>query len=108
MHGAGGGSASDHGTAGQDDVCLLLADLSGYTEYVAASEPEHAPAMAGDLVEAVVRQLRPAFQLEKLEGDAAFLLAPIDGWREPAAGCDRCGLRRVQPPDGEPETGHDL
>jgi class 3 adenylate cyclase/uncharacterized protein YndB with AHSA1/START domain len=58
-------------------VCLLLADLSGYTEYVAASEPEHAPSMAGDLVEAVVKQLRPAFKLEKLEGDAAFLLAPL-------------------------------
>jgi class 3 adenylate cyclase len=62
---------------GPQDVCLLLADLSGYTEYVAASEPEHAPTMAGDLVEAVVRQLRPAFRLEKLEGDAAFLLAPL-------------------------------
>jgi class 3 adenylate cyclase len=62
----------------QQRVCLLLADLSGYTEYVAASEPEHAPAMAGDLVESVVRQLRPAFRLEKLEGDAAFLLAPAE------------------------------
>lgn len=72
------------GAAGPDDVCLLLADLSGYTEYVAASEPEHAPSMAGDLVEAVVRQLRPPFHLEKLEGDAAFLLAPLtslDGTR---------------------------
>ena len=65
------------GTAGPQRVCLLLADLSGYTEYVAASEPEHAPTMAGDLVEAVVQQLRPAFSLEKLEGDAAFLLAPL-------------------------------
>ena len=64
-------------TAGPQRVCLLLADLSGYTEYVAASEPEHAPTMAGDLVEAVVRHLRPAFALEKLEGDAAFLLAPL-------------------------------
>ncbi|HEY8179132.1 MAG TPA: DUF2652 domain-containing protein [Candidatus Limnocylindria bacterium] len=66
------------GAPGQHDVCLLLADLSGYTEYVAASEPEHAPTMAGDLVEAVVKQLRPAFRLEKLEGDAAFLLAPLE------------------------------
>jgi uncharacterized protein YndB with AHSA1/START domain len=35
--------------------------------------------MAGDLVESVVKQLRPAFRLEKLEGDAAFLLAPAMG-----------------------------
>ncbi len=60
-------------------VCLLLADLSGYTAYLAASEPERAPAMAADLIETVVRQLRPTFRLEKLEGDAAFMVAPLDG-----------------------------
>jgi Protein of unknown function (DUF2652) len=60
-------------------VCLLLADLSGYTAYLAASEPERAPAMAADLVETVVRQLRPTFRLEKLEGDAAFMVAPLEG-----------------------------
>lgn len=59
-------------------VCLLLADLSGYTAYLAASEPERAPAMAADLVETVVRQLRPTFRLEKLEGDAAFMVAPLE------------------------------
>jgi hypothetical protein len=59
-------------------VCLLLADLSGYTAYLANSEPDHAPALAGDLVETVVRQLRPTFRLAKLEGDAAFLVAPLD------------------------------
>ncbi|MDQ2934366.1 MAG: DUF2652 domain-containing protein [Chloroflexota bacterium] len=63
---------------GLERVCLLLADLSGYTAYLANSEPDHAPALAGDLVETVVRQLRPTFRLEKLEGDAAFLVAPLD------------------------------
>ena len=66
-------------SAGAQRVCLLLADLSGYTAYLAASEPERAPAMAADLVETVVRQLRPTFRLEKLEGDAAFMVAPLDG-----------------------------
>ncbi len=66
-------------TAKAQRVCLLLADLSGYTAYLAASEPERAPAMAADLVETVVRQLRPTFRLEKLEGDAAFMIAPLDG-----------------------------
>lgn len=60
-------------------VCLLLADLSGYTAYLAASEPERAPPMAADLIETVVRQLRPTLRLEKLEGDAAFMVAPLDG-----------------------------
>jgi hypothetical protein len=59
-------------------VVLLLADLSGYTSYLAASEPERGPALAADLVETVVRQLRPTFRLEKLEGDAAFMVAPVD------------------------------
>jgi class 3 adenylate cyclase len=64
--------------AGLERVCLLLADLSGYTAFLANSEPDHAPALAGDLVETVVRQLRPTFRLAKLEGDAAFLVAPLD------------------------------
>jgi hypothetical protein len=65
-------------TAGSRSVVLLLADLSGYTAYLAASEPERGPALAADLVETVVRQLRPTFRLEKLEGDAAFMVAPLD------------------------------
>ncbi|HEV8696694.1 MAG TPA: DUF2652 domain-containing protein [Candidatus Limnocylindrales bacterium] len=67
------------GSPATQRVCLLLADLSGYTAYLAASEPERAPAMVADLVETVVRQLRPTFRLEKLEGDAAFMVAPLDG-----------------------------
>ena len=66
------------------EVVLLLADLSGYTAYLAASEPERAPALAADLVETVVRQLRPTFRLEKLEGDAAFMVAPTDRLTGPA------------------------
>ena len=65
-------------TAASREVVLLLADLSGYTAYLAASEPERAPALAADLVETVVRRLRPTFRLEKLEGDAAFMVAPLD------------------------------
>jgi hypothetical protein len=65
-------------TRGPQRVCLLLADLSGYTAYLAASEPERAPTLVADLVETIVRQLRPTFRLEKLEGDAAFMVAPMD------------------------------
>lgn len=58
---------------------LLLADLSGYTAYVANSEPEHAPVVAGDFIEQVVGRLRGRFRLAKLEGDAAFMSAPATG-----------------------------
>ena len=52
---------------------LVIADLTGYTSYVARSELEHAPAIAGDLLETIVGQLDPPFRLAKFEGDAAFL-----------------------------------
>jgi hypothetical protein len=52
---------------------LVLADLSGYTAYLSGSELEHAPTIAGDLLETIVGRLDPPFRLAKFEGDAAFL-----------------------------------
>lgn len=52
---------------------LVIADLTGYTAYLSGSEIEHAPAIAGDLLETIVGRLEPPFRLVKLEGDAAFL-----------------------------------
>ena len=51
---------------------LVIADLSGYTAYLSRSELEHAPTIAGDLLETVVGRLDPPFRLAKFEGDAAF------------------------------------
>jgi uncharacterized protein YndB with AHSA1/START domain len=50
---------------------LLIADLTGYTAYLSQSELEHAPTIAGDLLETVIGRLEPPFRLAKLEGDAA-------------------------------------
>ena len=52
---------------------LLIADLTGYTAYLSRGELEHAPVIAGDLIETIVGRLEPPFRLAKLEGDAAFL-----------------------------------
>lgn len=52
---------------------LAIADLTGYTDYLASSEIEHAPTIAGDLLETIVGRLEPPFRLSKFEGDAAFL-----------------------------------
>lgn len=57
-------------------ACLVLADISGYTGYLAGSELEHAQDVLADLVETVVGALRPVLRLAKLEGDAAFAYAP--------------------------------
>ena len=53
-------------------ACLVLADISGYTSYLAGVELDHARDILADLTDAVVRALRPTFRLAKLEGDAAF------------------------------------
>ncbi len=52
---------------------LVIADLTGYTAYLSQSELEHAPMIAGDLLETIVGRLDPPFRLAKFEGDAAFL-----------------------------------
>lgn len=52
---------------------LVLADITGYTAYLSGGEIEHAPVIAGDLLETIVGRLEPPFRLAKLEGDAAFL-----------------------------------
>ena len=62
---------------------LVLADISGYSAYLSRGEIEHAPTIAGNLLETVVGRLEPPFRLAKLEGDAVFVFAE-DGRAEPA------------------------
>jgi uncharacterized protein YndB with AHSA1/START domain len=52
---------------------LVIADMTGYTAYLSGSELEHAPVIAGDLLETIVGRLDPPFRLAKFEGDAGFL-----------------------------------
>jgi hypothetical protein len=60
---------------------LAIADISGYTGYVAGVELDHAQDILADLMSRVVKTLRPPFKLAKLEGDAAFVHAAslVDG-----------------------------
>jgi hypothetical protein len=59
-------------------TCFLIADISGYTGYLADVELDHAQDILADLVGAVVSALRPTFRLAKLEGDAAFTFATTE------------------------------
>src|SRR5438046_7161038 len=59
-------------------TCFLIADISGYTGYLADVELGHAQDILADLVGAVVTALRPNFRLAKLEGDAAFTFMTAD------------------------------
>lgn len=65
-----------------ESACLVIADISGYTVYLAGVELDHAQDILGDLIGTVVGALRPTFKLAKLEGDAAFVFMPgtdLDG-----------------------------
>jgi uncharacterized protein YndB with AHSA1/START domain len=61
-----------------DRLQLVIADISGYTEYLAGVELDHAQDILADLISTVVTALRPTFRLAKLEGDAAFCFAPAE------------------------------
>lgn len=56
--------------------CLALADISGYTSYLAGAELDHAQDVLEDLTNTVVRALAPPMKLSKLEGDAVFVYLP--------------------------------
>ena len=55
--------------------CLVLADIGGYTRYLAGVELEHSTDVLADLLGVVVKQMEGAFRVAKLEGDAVFLFA---------------------------------
>ena len=88
---------------------LVLADLTGYTAYLSGSEIEHAPAIAGDLLETIVGRLEPPFRLAKFEGDAAFLFVE-DGRADSSLLLDaiEACLPRLQATAAEHRPGDDL
>lgn len=51
---------------------LLLADISGYTSFVARTEIEHAGLALSYLLETIVEKLDDLLTISKLEGDAVF------------------------------------
>ena len=51
---------------------LMLADISGYTSFVAKTEIEHADFALSSLLEAIVEKLSSLLTISKLEGDAVF------------------------------------
>jgi Protein of unknown function (DUF2652) len=109
MSKASGSSAVANGT-------FLIADISGYTQYLAATDLDHAPAIATDLLTRVVDAMRVLFSINKVEGDAVFsyscepdltgseLLDVVDGTysafrrrllsmgQATSCGCPACGL----------------
>jgi uncharacterized protein YndB with AHSA1/START domain len=55
---------------------LVLADISGYTHYLAGVELDHAHEILSDLLETIVASLKSLLTIGKLEGDAVFAYVP--------------------------------
>ena len=82
-------------------ACLVIADISGYTGYLAGSEIDHAQDVLADLMEVVIGRFQPVLRLTKLEGDAVFTYAPeaeVDGSMllDTLEGCYFAFRRRLQ------------
>jgi hypothetical protein len=61
---------------------FAIADISGYTSFLAAVELDHAQDIIADFMDTALKGLRPPFRLAKFEGDAAFVYAmaeKVDG-----------------------------
>ena len=59
---------------------LLLADISGYTEFLTGTELEHSHAIVTELTKLIRTTLTPPMQFVKLEGDAVFCFAPREAF----------------------------
>jgi hypothetical protein len=51
---------------------LVLADISGFTAFVTATELEHGPPIIAALLEEVIRRISPPLEIQEVEGDAVF------------------------------------
>src|SRR5437763_16774717 len=61
-----------------ESATFVIADISGYTTFLAGVELDHAHDIIADVMATVARCLRPPFRLAKFEGDAAFFYAVND------------------------------
>ena len=110
---------------------LVLADISGFTAFVTATELEHGPPIIAELLEEVIRRISPPLDIQGIEGDAVFALGPhgkvlppaslLDvlhagfvGFREKqreleaddSCSCNACRERRPAPPEGDRPLRH--
>jgi hypothetical protein len=63
---------------------LVLADITGFTEFVTATELEHGPPIIAALLEEVIARISPPLDIREIEGDAVFALGPHGNVLPPA------------------------
>ena len=66
------------------EFLLLIADISGYTRFMMKNHTArvHAHGIISDLLAAVIKEVRTPLEVNKLEGDAMFMIAERrnEGW----------------------------
>jgi hypothetical protein len=82
-HAAGRGGG--HALGRTHEGFLVLADISGFTAFVTATEIEHGPPIIAALLEEVIRRMSPPLEIQDIEGDAVFALDAHDRVAPPAA-----------------------
>ena len=55
---------------------LVIADISGYTSFVAKTELEHSQEILTELLELLMEKFQPLMTISDFEGDAVFAYAP--------------------------------
>ncbi len=55
---------------------LLLADISGYTGFLANNELDHSHKITSEILNLLISSLTPTLKLAEVEGDAVFVYAP--------------------------------
>jgi len=66
---------------------LVLADISGYTKFIAATELEHSDVLVRRMLNTIVASLNGRLEMVQLEGDGVFFVgeggtAELIGWLE--------------------------
>jgi hypothetical protein len=57
---------------------LLIADITGFTSFIAGSELEHSQLILNEILGKIVEKFTPTFTLAEIAGDAVFVYAPVE------------------------------
>ena len=74
-------------TAGEREVLLVIADISGYTRFIATNRDSltHSQIIITQLMRAVLKELKVPLRVSKLEGDAVFFYLSKEGAKQELA-----------------------
>ena len=72
-------------TTSTEDGLLVLADITGFTAFAAATPLEHGPQIIAALLESVMHRLSPPLEIQEVEGDAVFALAASSAISSPSS-----------------------